>query len=122
MPFLKETEDTFYFGIQAPVRAAGFSCERIDHAVFTGSIFDSIKQRIERASVVIADLSTGNPNVYLEVGYAWGKGRPTILLARSIGELPFDVRGHRCLEYATLRELAGLLDQELTGLKAQGLI
>ena len=60
MPFSSEFEDTYVFGIQGPVNAAGFLCERIDMAVFTGDILNRIKERIETAALVIADLTGAN--------------------------------------------------------------
>ena len=66
--------------------------------------------------MVIADLSTANPNVYLEVGYAWGCGKPTILAVRQAEDLKFDVSGQRCLIYRSIKSLEELLRQELNGL------
>jgi hypothetical protein len=63
--------------------------------------------------VKAADLSMANPNVYLEVGYAWGRGRQTILLVRDIRELKFDVAGYRCLIYKNIRDLETQLSREL---------
>jgi hypothetical protein len=54
-----------------------------------------------------------NPNVYLEVGYAWGRGRPTVLLVRDVKELRFDVAAYRCIIYRSIRELETLLTREL---------
>lgn len=122
MPFSAQMEDVYYFGIQAPVHSVGLLCERIDHSVFTGSIMEALLQKIESAVVVIADLSGTNENVFLEVGYAWGKGKPTILLAHQDLELPFDVRGHKCLRYESIKQLEALLASELQGLAAQGVI
>lgn len=113
MPFLAELEDVFHYGIQAPVKAAGLLCERVDQLSFDGLIIQRIRERIETAKVVIADLSTANPNVYLEVGYAWGRNKPTILLVRDVSELRFDVQGYRCLIYRSIRELEALLAAEL---------
>lgn len=117
MPFAEEMDDVYYYGIQAPVNAAGYLCERLDLTPFVGDILARIKQRIETASVVIAELTTANPNVFLEVGYAWGKSRPTILLARSADDLPFDVQGQRCLVYKRIRDLEEALTRELEGVK-----
>jgi len=117
MPFTEEMDDVYYYGIQAPINAAGYLCERADLTPFTGDILDRIKARIETASLVIAELSTANPNVFLEVGYAWGKERPTILLVRDAEKLPFDVRGQRCLVYRRIRDLEEALAKELQGLK-----
>ncbi|MBU8899442.1 hypothetical protein DRW03_28855 [Corallococcus sp. H22C18031201] len=113
MPFAPELEDTFHYGIQGPVKAAGLLCERVDQAVFDGPIIQRIRDRIDTAKVVIADLSLANPNVYLEVGYAWGRGKPTLLLVRDLRELRFDVASYRCLEYRSIRNLEELLTREL---------
>ena len=122
MPFKKDMEDVFYYGIQGPAHAIGFLCERVDQETFTGDILDRVKKRIETAAVVIAELSSANPNVYLEVGYAWGKGRPVILLVRSVKELCFDVRGQRCLTYELIKDLEKSLTKELNELKSKQLI
>lgn len=113
MPFAPEMEDVYHYGILGPVKGAGLLCERVDQAVFEGAIIQRIKERIETAKVVIADLSMTNPNVYLEVGYAWGKGRPTILLVRDVKELKFDVAGYRCVVYRNIRDLETQLSREL---------
>ncbi|HZI16157.1 MAG TPA: hypothetical protein VE153_37680 [Myxococcus sp.] len=120
MPFVPELEDTFHYGIQGPVRTAGLLCERVDQAVFDGPIIQRIKERIESAKVVIADLSMANPNVYLEVGYAWGRGRPTVLLVRDVKELRFDVASYRCIVYRSIRELEAQLTRELERLAGHG--
>jgi hypothetical protein len=117
MAFAPELEDTYHYGIQGPVKAAGLLCERVDQAVFDGPIIQRIKERIETAKVVIADLSMANPNVYLEVGYAWGRGRPTVLLVRDVKELRFDVASYRCIVYRSIRELESLLTRELERLR-----
>ncbi|MFP2932033.1 hypothetical protein ACLESO_44090 [Pyxidicoccus sp. 3LG] len=113
MPFAPELEDTYHYGIQGPVKAAGLLCERVDQAVFDGPIIQRIRERIDTAKVVIADLSMANPNVYLEVGYAWGRGRPTIMMVRDVRELRFDVASYRCIVYRSIRELETLLSREL---------
>jgi len=113
MPFVPELEDVYHYGILGPVNAASLLCERVDQAVFDGLIVQRIRERIDTAKVVIADLSMANPNVYLEVGYAWGRGRPTILLVRDVKELRFDVAASRCLVYKSIRDLEQLLTREL---------
>jgi hypothetical protein len=42
------------------------------------------------ATFVVGELSGSNPNVFLEIGYAWGKERPTVLIAREGEKLQFD--------------------------------
>ena len=76
-----------------------------------------MKERIDSARLLVADLSTANPNVYLEVGYAWGKGIPTVLVARDTADLRFDVKGQRCLVYKnSIKKLEESLTKELKNL------
>jgi hypothetical protein len=113
MPFNKQMLDVYRFGILEPVNSANFLCERVDMEAFTGDILTRIKSRIETSSLVIADLIGASANVYLEVGYAWGKDRPTLFLAQKSDELKFDVQGHKCIIYETISELKDKLEKEL---------
>jgi hypothetical protein len=122
MPFAAEFDDVYYYGIQSPVHANDLLCERIDQSVFIGDIMERVLERIAASAVVIADLTGANPNVYLEVGYAWGKQRPTILVARESDELKFDVRGQRFLKYQSIRQLAETLTASLQELRRQGVL
>lgn len=116
MPFSDEMNDIFHYGIQGAANAAGLLCERADLSVFTGDVVEWVKNRISSATLVIADLSSANPNVYLEVGYAWGCRVPTVLLARDLNDLKFDVKGQRCIMYKSIKELEAALSQELVEL------
>jgi hypothetical protein len=117
MPFDEDMDDVFHYGIQGAVNAAGYLCERADISSFTGDIVEWIKERIMTAALVIADLSTANANVYLEVGFAWGRNKPTLLLVRDLGDLKFDVKGHRCIVYKKIKDLEDALRKELAQLK-----
>jgi hypothetical protein len=116
MPFIEAMDDIFHYGIESAVKAAGMLCERADLSIFAGDIMDWVRQRIETSTLIIADLTTANPNVYLEVGYAWGRGIPTVLLSRDPADLKFDVRGQRCLIYKSIRQLEEALTRELKAL------
>jgi hypothetical protein len=114
MPFATEFDDRFHYGIQRAAEAAGFLCERADLTSFVGDVLDWVRERISTASFVVADLTTANPNVYLEVGYAWGRKVPTVLLVCETKDLKFDVRGQRCLVYSgSIRQLEESLTKEL---------
>ena len=116
MPFTEPFDDVFYYGISPPVRAAGLLCERMDQVHFTGDIIDRMKERISSANVVLADLSDANPNVYLEVGFAWGVKKPCILICNRKTDLKFDLQGQHCLLYSSIMELEKLLSGELAAL------
>lgn len=55
---------------------------RIDQEIFA---------KLHLASVVVADITGSRPNCFLELGYALGRGLPTIVTARSGSETPFDI-------------------------------
>jgi hypothetical protein len=63
MPFAPEFDDHFHYGIQQAVNAAGYLCERADLATFTGDVITWVKERIDSARLLVADLSTASPNV-----------------------------------------------------------
>jgi hypothetical protein len=95
-----EPYDTFYKEvIQNQAEAAGFDVVRIDEKAGPGIIFQDIQREIERAEIVIAEITPVNANVFYELGYAHALGKPTILLARREAELPFDVRSFRVVFY-----------------------
>jgi hypothetical protein len=116
MPFSEEFQDIYEFGIYGPIRKCGFICERVDEPLFTGDILQRITERIASAEFVVAELTGARANVYLEVGYAWGKGIPVITLAREGEKLHFDVSTHRCIFYRTIGQLAKELEKLVRGL------
>jgi hypothetical protein len=118
MPFREDMEDVFHYGIRNAVNAMGYLCERADLTVFTGDVLQWVKDRISTSELVIADLSGANPNVYLEIGFAWGCNRPTLLVLREPEEPTFNARGHRYLTYRSIKDLEAKLVAELQGLQA----
>jgi hypothetical protein len=83
----------------------------VDEPLFTGDILQRITERIATAQFVVAELTGARANVYLEVGYAWGKGIPVITLAREGEKLHFDVSTHRCIFYRTIGQLGKELEK-----------
>jgi hypothetical protein len=75
---------------------------RVYHAgeVFgPGIVLEDITAGIVEAKIVIAEITPPNQNVFYELGYAHALKKPTILLAETAKDLPFDVSGYRCLFY-----------------------
>jgi TIR domain len=119
MPYSEEFDDIYHYAIESAAHASGLLCERVDAIAFTADVVERIKRGIERADLVVADLTSGNANVYLEVSDAWGCRTPTILVVRNVDDLKFDVKTQRCLVYKNIRELERLLMAEITQLKNQ---
>lgn len=77
----------------------GFEARRADDIYSPGIILQDIVTGLVRASVVVAEITPVNANVFYELGYAHALGKPTILLAERGATLPFDVSGYRCIFY-----------------------
>lgn len=120
MPFLESYEDVYQFGIYGPIRRLGYVCEKVDESSYAGSIVDRIITGIREAEFVVADLSEERPNVYLEVGYAWGLGKPVVLVARDGHRLHFDLSHHKCIFYTTIGKLADQLERTVRDLFLKG--
>ncbi|MDX1965974.1 MAG: hypothetical protein SFV23_02275 [Planctomycetaceae bacterium] len=101
MPF-SEPFDTFYRAVVRKVaRHEGFEIVRVDEIRGPGNILEDIRRQIAAAHVVVAEISSPNPNVFYEVGYAHALNKPVILLARRSEDrvLPFDLRPYRVIFY-----------------------
>ncbi len=100
MQFSTEFDELFSEVIRPTCENFGYRVVRADDYYSTGLIIDDITRSIQEASLVIADITPNNPNVFYEVGFAHGIGKPTILLSdRKREKLPFDISGFRTLFY-----------------------
>lgn len=58
-----------------------------EHARVDAEIF----AKLHRSAVVVADITGARPNCFLELGYAFGRQLPTVVMGKSGGSLPFDI-------------------------------
>jgi len=65
---------------------------RIDQEIF---------HTLHRSSVVLADITGERPNCYLELGYALGRGLPTIVMAKERSKRHFDLATYAMLIWKT---------------------
>ncbi|RWJ21211.1 MAG: hypothetical protein EOR27_24385 [Mesorhizobium sp.] len=65
---------------------------RIDQEIFA---------KLHRSSVVLADITGARPNCFLELGYALGRGLPTMVMVREGANLPFDITTFSGLHWKT---------------------
>lgn len=99
MPFNPRFDDAYRLAIKPACEAAGAYAERVDEQVFNGSILERIYNQISKADVVVADLTDRNSNVFYEVGYAHALGKTTVLLTRSVEDIPFDLKHYPHIVY-----------------------
>ncbi len=96
-----EAYNSLYNEVIVPVcKEYDYDVVRADDMYTTGLIIEDITRAIQESSLVIADITPNNANVYYEVGYAHGIKKPTILLSdKNREKLPFDISGFRLLFY-----------------------
>jgi hypothetical protein len=100
MPFGHADLESIYDDILKPmVKVCKLKCQRGDDLFGSNIVMDDIRDSIERADIVIADLTRQSANVFYEVGIAHTIGRPVLLIAQSTEDVPFDLRHHRVLLY-----------------------
>jgi hypothetical protein len=116
MPFANEFLDVYVLGIREVSEKLGFTVDRADDIEHNGNILDLVEQRIRRADVVIADMSTRNPNVFYEIGFARAVGRPTVLLCRNTDDVPFDLQSINYIKYGGIVDLRERLEKRLKAL------
>ena len=99
MPF-GEWFDRYYQDIYAPaIKEAGFEPVRGDELFHTGSVVEQIWEQIDKAKLLLADLTGRNANVFYELGLAHAARKPVVFTAASVDDVPFDLRHLRVIIY-----------------------
>lgn len=92
---------TYYSSIYKPaIEKAGLKAVRADADLFgTGKIIDQVWRGISEAKVLVAELTSRNPNVFYELGLAHALNKPVVLISASEDDVPFDLRHIRVIYY-----------------------
>ena len=99
MPF-GSWSDRYYQEIYIPaIKEAGFEPIRADELFTTGSVVEQIWEQIQKAKLLLADLSGKNPNVFYELGLSHAGGKPVVFTAAELDDVPFDLRHLRVIIY-----------------------
>ena len=113
MPFDSEFKGIYADLIKPALEEAGYEVRRADSFLDQRNILRDIVRGIWEAKLVIADLTTANPNVFYELGLCHGLRIPTVLIAQSMEQVPFDLRSYRVLIYSTRFDEVHLLKTSL---------
>jgi hypothetical protein len=90
--------------IEPAVEAAGMRLERDDDDLSSRLVVDGIWKKIENADVVLCDLSSFNPNVYLELGWALRADKKFVLIKDELTDFSFDLNQfHTCVYSSKLK-------------------
>ena len=96
--------DKRYTDVFAPaIENAGLEPYRVDHDLSVMIPIEEIQRGIEDAVACLAEISTDNPNVWYELGYAIAQGRVVVLLCSDErkGPFPFDIQHRKIIKYST---------------------
>jgi len=97
-PFDKRYDDT----LEPAIRAAGIEPYRVDRDESSVIPIASIERGIRNSDICLADISTDNPNVWFEVGFAISSGKAIVLVcSHERQKFPFDVQHRMIVRYKT---------------------
>ena len=88
----KREYDSLYKVFEAVCKSLDFEANRTDQAASFEPITPRILDGIKRSAFVLADVTEKSMNVFYEVGFAQGIGRPVIITAKEKTKPPFDIK------------------------------
>lgn len=92
--------DSYYAQVyKQAIECCDLEPRRADDLFRSSSIVSDIWDLTKKAKVILADLTEKNPNVFYELGLAHAITKPAILIAQSMDDVPFDLRGLRIIIY-----------------------
>lgn len=103
-PFDRGKYDKRYDDVFSPaIRAAGLEPYRVDHDPSVSIPIDDIQKGIEASTACLADITTDNPNVWFELGYAIAAQKEVVLVCSDerTSKFPFDVQHRSIIKYIT---------------------
>ena len=95
--FDKGYQDAF----EPALAEAGLDAYRVDQDPNAEVLIDAIEKGIRRAPICLADVTTDNPNVWFELGFAYAARKSVILICgdERKGALPFDIQHRNVIQY-----------------------
>lgn len=98
--FDKRYDDIF----RPALEKADLNAYRVDRDPSVEVPIDAIEESIRNATICLADITTDNPNVWYELGYAFAADRSVILVCsdeRTKGKFPFDIQHRTVIQYGS---------------------
>ena len=97
--FDQRFEDVF----EPALNQAGLEAYRVDQDPSVEIAIHAIEDGIRRATICLADITTDNPNVWYELGFAFAADRPVIIVCADdrSGSFPFDIQHRMIIKYAS---------------------
>lgn len=99
MPFGGQFDEIYRRIYQPAIKTAGLKSLRADDIYDNQPIMQDIKQSIQNATLILADVTGRNANVNYELGIAHGLGKEVIIVTSNQNDVPSDYRHLRYLNY-----------------------
>jgi hypothetical protein len=124
-PFDKRFDDT----ISPAIKTAGLEPYRVDRDDGVVIPIETLHEEIRSATICLADISTQNPNVMYELGFAIASGKDVVLICSTQRSqpFPFDIQHRGIIQYESdsardfeklkndiIQKLQGLLKRQAT--------
>ena len=102
-PFDSGKFDKRFVDIFKPaIAAAGLDAYRVDLDPGVSTPIESIEEGIRNSAICLADITTDNPNVWYELGFAFAAGKPVVMVCseeRTGKKYPFDIQHRSIIPY-----------------------
>lgn len=125
-PFDNGTFDKRYTDIFKPaILEAGLEPYRIDEDVSSKILIEDIEKKISESTVCFAEITSDNPNVWYELGFAFACRKDVVMVcSKQRADFPFDVRHKSIIKYGTdsssdYDKLRTAITQKLNAFKSQ---
>ncbi len=103
-PFDNDKFDKRFVDIFEPaILKAEFEAYRIDKDLSVRIPIDEIEKGISESTICFAEITTDNPNVWYELGFAFACNKDVVMVCSDerIGKFPFDIQHRHVLTYKT---------------------
>lgn len=97
--FDKRFEDIF----KPAIEKSGFEAYRIDKDLSVRIPIDEIEKNISESQICFAEITTDNPNVWYELGFAFACEKDVVMICSEerTGKFPFDIQHRHIITYQT---------------------
>lgn len=122
MPFREQFFRIYNEHIKPILQDVGLRVMKADDIFGTTEIMEDIWEHINKARIIVADVTGRNGNVFYELGIAHTVGKSVIILTQNENDVPFDLAHLRYIKYTDDKEGWNKLKSELkkTALKVLG--
>lgn len=117
MPFESKYHDSYEYGIKQALDSCGYIHFKADETIQNIDIMCKVCKHIQSSRLAIFNISGFNPNVMLELGLAYGIGKPVIIIKDIETKTITNLGSIEYIEYEHAHDLMIKLSQALNNLK-----